>query len=45
MRSDGLGTILCFLLICISQDVHADLEEKDVRHVRHVDGHGHDPTE
>jgi enterochelin esterase-like enzyme len=32
-------------LIRISQGVHAYLKEKDIRHVWHVDGHAHDPTE
>lgn len=32
-------------LIRISQGVHAYLKEKEVPHVWHVDGHGHDPTE
>ena len=32
-------------LIRISQGVHAYLKEKDVPHVWHVDGHGHDATE
>jgi len=32
-------------LIRISQGVHAYLKEKDVPHVWHVDGNGHDPTE
>jgi enterochelin esterase-like enzyme len=32
-------------LLGISQGVHAYLKEKDVPHVWHVDGHGHDPTE
>jgi enterochelin esterase-like enzyme len=31
-------------LINISQDVHAYLKEKDVPHVWHVDGNGHDAT-
>jgi enterochelin esterase-like enzyme len=32
-------------LIRISQGVHAYLKEKNVPHVWHVDGNGHDPTE
>ncbi len=32
-------------LIRISQGVHAYLKEKDIPHVWHVDGHGHDPAE
>jgi enterochelin esterase-like enzyme len=32
-------------LIRISQGVHVYLKEKDVPHVWHVDGHGHDATE
>ena len=32
-------------LLHISQGVHAYLKAKDVPHVWHVDGHGHDPTE
>ena len=31
-------------LFNISKGVHSYLEEKDVPHVWHVDGHGHDPT-
>lgn len=31
-------------LLRISQGVHAYLKEKEVPHVWHVDGHGHDPT-
>ena len=31
-------------LIRISQDMHAYLKEKDVPHIWHVDGNGHDPT-
>lgn len=31
-------------LIGISQGVHSYLKEKNVPHVWHVDGHGHDPT-
>jgi enterochelin esterase-like enzyme len=32
-------------LIRISQGVHAYLKEKNVPHIWHVDGNGHDPTE
>jgi enterochelin esterase-like enzyme len=32
-------------LIRISQGLHAYLKEKDIPHVWHVDGNGHDPTE
>ncbi len=32
-------------LIRISQGVHAYLKEKEVPHIWHVDGNGHDPTE
>ena len=32
-------------LLRISQGVHAYLKEKDIPHVWHVDGHGHDATE
>ena len=31
-------------LIRVSQGVHAYLKEKNVEHVWHVDGNGHDPT-
>lgn len=31
-------------LFRISKDVHTYLKDKDVPHVWHVDGHGHDPT-
>jgi enterochelin esterase-like enzyme len=32
-------------LLRISQEIHAYLKEKDIPHVWHVDGHGHDATE
>jgi enterochelin esterase-like enzyme len=30
-------------LLSVSQGLHAYLKEKEVPHVWHVDGHGHDP--